>query len=248
MSLGVILTIDNVRYPDVWTPYRALLDNPLFTALRKPGRFQLLVIFSQSILVAFGVYRLYQLKSGERYFRWFIVGITVLMLFETSVFPIASRTAERTDAYDYIAEQEPGAVITMPFGRQEAKFAMYNQMYHRRPITQGKIARTPEEAYDYINQNLLLRDMTQITDILKASDELIENWEQEIDELLDLGFRYVVVHRLVNLGRHLFVVYTYQERMFFMEIEPEFETEAEAVYDLRKLRDNPPQGDPFEED
>ena len=55
-------------------------------------------------------------------------------------------------------------------------------------------------------------------------------------------------HRFEDTGSWSLVTYPYQERMFFMEIDPDFETETAAVYDLEKLRGHPPQGDPFAED
>ena len=240
LSLGTTFMINRIVYPEVWLPYQLLTENALFVALRSPLRFQLLFIFVQAILVSYGVFRLYQRDSTKRYFQWMMIGVTVLMLFETSVFPIPYSTAYQSEAYDYVVEQHQGPIITIPMGRQEAKFAMYNQMDHEQPIVDGKIARTPNSAFDFINQNLFLRDMAQLTELTQITDELHDRWVAEVDELLEFNFRYVVVHRFVDIGRQVFEVSPEQERMFFMQIEPDFETTTEAIYDLRKLRDNPP--------
>jgi hypothetical protein len=107
------------------------------------------------------------------------------------------------------------------------------------------IARMPTDAYDTFDSFLLLRDMADMAEILKVSDDLFEKWDAEIQRLLNIGFRYVVVHRLEDTGTWPIVTHPYQEHMFFMEIEPDFEIESAAVYDLEKLLGNPPLGDPF---
>ena len=122
--------------------------------------------------------------------------IVPLMLFELSVFPIPYRMSSISPAYDYIIERHEGPIITMPMGRQQTKYVMYTQIFHERPIPEGMIARMPADAYDYIDSNLLLRDMADINTLQAASDDLLANWDSEIDTLLDEGFRYVVVSSL----------------------------------------------------
>ncbi len=231
-------------YPNL---YPILVNNPIFVALREPFRFQIIMIFGLSILLSLAIHGIF-LQFSKRIATILYLFIIPLLFFELSVFPIPYRTADISPAYDYVAQHDDGSLIVMPMGRQQSKYAMYNQVFHERPIQEGMIARMPEGAYDYIESNLLLRDMAAINDIQIASDDLIANWDNEIDELLDVGFRYVVVHRLENTGTWILTVYPYQERMFFMEIEPDFETDTVAVYDLEKLRGHPPQGDPFAED
>ena len=247
LSLGATVTIGNTSVD--WFPnlYPLLLNNPIFVALREPFRFQIIMIFGLSILLSLAVYGIFQ-RFSERTASLVCLIIIPLLLFELSVFPIPYRLATHSPAYGYVAQQDDSPLIVMPMGRQQAKFAMYNQIFHERPIAEGMIARIPEGAYDYIDSNLLLRDMTDMNNIVKASDELIANWDNEIDHLLEDGFRYVVIHRLEDTGTWKIVTHRYQERMFFMEIEPDFETDTEAVYDLQKLRGNPPQGDPLAED
>jgi len=247
LSLGSRIFINNTTLD--WFPnlYPILLNNPIFVALREPFRFQIIMIFGLAFLLSLGIYGVSQRLSQRITYLMYLIVLPIL-LFELSVFPIPYRTAAISPVYEYVAQQDDGPLIIMPMGRQQAKYAMYTQIFHERPIEEGMIARMPEGAYDYIENNLLLRDMADINDIQQASDDLIANWDQEIDNLLEAGFRYVVIHRLEDTGTWILTVYPYQERMFFMEIEPDFETETEAVYDLQKLRGHPPQGDPFAED
>jgi len=247
LSLGSVIVFDKTAVDWMPTLYPILANNPIFVALREPFRFQIIMIFGLSILLSLAIHWIFQRFSKRIAYLLYII-IIPLLLFELSVFPIPYRSADISPAYDYIAQHVDGPLIVMPMGRQQSKFAMYNQIVHERPIQEGMIARMPEGAYDYIESNLLLRDMAAINDIQIASDDLIANWANEIEELLEAGFRYVVVHRLENTGTWILTVYPYQERMFFMEIEPDFETETVAVYDLEKLRGHPPQGDPFAED
>lgn len=245
LSLGARVQFNMQEIEGLWTPYQALIDNPIFVALREPYRFQVLFIFAQAVLIAYAIHALMQAVTNQRVMRILIVILSVFMMYETSIFPIPYRSATVSSAYDYVIEHHQGPIISMPMGRQPAKYAMYNQIFHGQPIAEGMIARMPEDAYDYIEDNLLLRDMASINDITQASDDLLANWNTAIDDLLDKNFRYVVVHRLENTGTWLIATYDYQERMFFMEIDPVYETETAVVYDLQDLRDHPPQGDPF---
>jgi hypothetical protein len=177
-----------------------------------------------------------------------VVGLLVivgLMLFETSVFPIPYRSARMPDVYDYVVARHDGPLLVMPMGRQQSKYKMYNQIYHGLPIAEGMIARMPEDAYDTFDSFLLLRDMGDMDQLTRASDDLLDNWDAEVQRLLDIGFRYVIVHRLEDTGRWPIVTHPYQEFMFFMEIEPDFVTDTAVVYDLEKLVGNPPLGDPL---
>ena len=247
LSLGSTIAFDKVILEGFPNLYPVLLDNPIFVALREPFRFQIIMIFGFTFLLSQGIYTLFQQFSIRRAYLICLI-VVPAMFFELSVFPIPYRTASPSPAYDYATQQYAGPIIMMPMGRQQAKYAMYNQIFHEQPIQEGMIARMPEGAYDYIDSSLLLRDMADINNIQQASDDLVANWDREINHLLDDGFRYVVVHRLEHTGTWILTVYPYQERMFFMEIEPDFETETVAVYDLQKLLGHPPQGDPFAEE
>ena len=247
LSLGVPIYFNH--QPIEWFPtlYPLLLNNPIILALREPFRFQIIMLFALSILIAFGLQWLFQ-RFSTRLGRIVITLLTLSMFFEISSFPIPYRNATLSPAYDYVTENHDGPIIIMPMGRQSVKYSMYTQMHHQQPLPEGMIARLPEGVYDFIQEeNLFLRDLSDIDNLLRASDELLASWESELDELLEIGFHYIIVHRLEHAGRIL-VIYPYQERMFFMEIDPDFETDVVAVYDLQKLRDHPPQGDPFAEE
>ncbi|GEM_PF-799735 len=245
LSLGTVLRINGQQYDDIPMLMSALQYNPLFRALRQPHRFQIIMNFAMSIFIAYTIYS-YLHRVSRLIGIVTIVGVTTLMFFETSVFPIPHRTAQVSEVYDYVTERHDGPIIAMPMGRQPSKYKMYMQMHHEQPIAEGMIARMPTDAYDTFNFYLLLRDMSMMNEITQISDELFQNWDTEIQSLLDAGFRYVVVHRLEDTGQWPVYTHLYQEFMFFMEIEPDFEAETAVVYDLQKLIGNPPMGDAIE--
>lgn len=242
LSLGSEIRFDGHTIDWLPTLYPLLSDNPLIASLREPFRFQIIMFFGLAILIAIAIHWMLAHAVLLR-FRLMIAFAVLFMFFEISSFPIPYRSADISPAFEYVSQQTKGPIITLPLGKQQtAKYAMYTQTLHELPIVEGKIGRMPDDIYSFIEEeNLLLRDMSDVDNLLSITEALRNNWEAEIDELTALGFRYIVVQRFVDAGTTLLAFYDYQEEMFFMNIEPEFETENSAVYDLYNLRENPPE-------
>jgi hypothetical protein len=107
-----------------------------------------------------------------------------------------------------------------------AKRYMYLQTIHQRPIVEGKVARMPDGAYDYIKTNPLLRDW-------REKERLTCDYDigGAIAGLQADGFGYVVVQRrdvpewLVD---------------YFAAVEPVYRDKYITAFRLADLEANPP--------
>lgn len=196
LSLGLEFRYNRHLIDFYWTPYRLLEDNIIFLTLKWPFRMSLLFLFPYSILVGYGLrYRLQSLDLNRTQIGLLILSVSML-LYGTSIFPIPMRPAPRPTYIDVLANLSDGAVIDLPFGRHNAKYYMSVQRFHQRPMIEGMIARTPPDAYDYIDANSVLSVIRSKTDLVLA-DVSADDWTTAFQQLWDDGFRYVILHKLV---------------------------------------------------
>ncbi|MCY4021212.1 MAG: hypothetical protein OXG39_17530 [Chloroflexi bacterium] len=230
LSLGVVIYINRSALDFYWTPYRLLEDNFIFRALKWPFRMALVFLFPYSVLIGYGLH--YRTRSIvlDRKQKLLLITSVVMLLYGTSIFPIPTRDAPRPAYLSKLVELPEGAIIDVPFGRHVSKYYMSVQRYHGRPIVEGMIARVPPGTYDYINQNLLLatfRDPGK----LNFGDMTLENWEADFKQLLDDGFRYLVMHREVPVSSFIGRAKGWALAMF--EIEPKlYDDNNVIIYDL----------------
>ncbi|MCY4538416.1 MAG: hypothetical protein OXE52_09340 [Chloroflexi bacterium] len=162
--------------------------------------------------------------------RALLIGSVIALLYGASIFPIPTRDAPRPLYLSKLAELPDGAIIDVPFGRHVSKYYMSVQRYHGRPIAEGMIARVPPGTYDYINQNLLLatfRDPGKIN----YEDLTLDDWEADFKQLLDDGFRYLVMHREVPVSSFIGRAKGWALEMF--KIEPKlYDDNNVIIYDL----------------
>jgi hypothetical protein len=238
LSLGVTATINLQPIDWYWTPYRLVEGNPIFVVLRNPFRFSMLLWFPFAVLIAYGLRWLDQRLPWPKRVRWIsFVILCSIALFEVSSFPIAHRSAAVNPVfYSDIWADKPGAVITLPMGRQNAKHAMYAQIWHRQPIQEGFIGRMPPDAYDYIEANPVLNDWQDL-DTLSLT---LQEWTEGIDALLADGFRYLVVHKYVEAGQLLLHTSSPQRETHFSQSPVVYEDLETRVIELAVLREHPP--------
>ena len=239
LSLGVTATF-NLEPLDwwYWTPYRLVEHNPLFIVLRNPYRFSMLMWFPLAVLIAFGARWLDQRLSWSRTARYVgAIALFGLMLFEVSIFPISHRSAKIAPIFHSdIWEENPGAVIGIPMGRQQVKYQMYSQIWHRQPIHEGFIGRMPPNAYDYVVANPVLRDWQNLDELTVSLDE----WNSGIAALIADGFRYVIVHKYVEAGQVDLFTTSAQRETFFSQSPALYEDLETRVYELSVLKKHPP--------
>jgi hypothetical protein len=240
LSLGIEFHY-NRHYVNVyWTPYRILEHNIIFQILKLPWRMSMVFLFPYSILIGYGLhYRLRSLTLARLQSGLLIFSVSML-LYGTSIFPIPMRPAPRPAYIDVLASVEDGAVVDLPFGRHNAKYYMSVQRFHQRPMIEGMIARTPPDAYDYIEINPILsairgRSDTTLDDV-SASD-----WETAIQQLWDDGFRYVILHKFVPQA---LVRIEYPDESvvgLFASFDPIYDDDEVTIYAMDTLLSDAPQ-------
>jgi len=238
LSIGVEPTFNLEPINWYWTPYRIVENNPLFVVLRNPYRFSMLMWFPMAVLVAYAVRSIAErLTISRRIVAIGTIILFVLMLFEVSIFPLAHRSAQIAPIFKSdMWEQNPGAVIGIPMGRQQVKYQMYTQMWHHQPIHEGFIGRMPPDAYDYIEANPVLDDWQNLDDISVTLDD----WTQGIDALIADGFRYVIVHKYIEAGQVDLFTTSPQRELFFSQSPVLYEDLETRVYELAVLKEHPP--------
>ena len=233
LSLGVVIYFNRSALDFYWTPYRLLEDNFIFRALKWPFRMTLVFLFPYSVLIGYGLhYRLSSLVLGRKQKLLLIISV-LMLLYGTSIFPIPIRDAPRPHYLSKLAELPEGAIIDVPFGRHVSKYYMSVQRFHDRPLAEGMIARVPPGTYDYINQNLLLatfRDPSKV----EYEDLTLEDWQIAIKQLLDDGFRYVVMHREVPVSSFIGRTKGWALQMFWFEPKLYDDTNV-IIYDLAEV-------------
>ena len=233
LSLGVVIYFNRSALDIYWTPYRLLEDNFIFRALKWPFRMALVFLFPYSVLIGYGLH--YRLRSSEpqeldRRRKLLLIISVIMLLYGTSIFPIPTRDAPRPAYLSKLAELPQGAVIDVPFGRHVSKYYMSVQRFHQRPIAEGMIARVPPGTYDYIDQNLLLatfRDPGKF----HYEDLTLADWAAAFEQLLDDGFRYVIMHREVPVSSFIGRAKGWALEMF--KLEPKlYDDKNVIIYEL----------------
>ncbi len=238
LSLGVVIYLNGAALDIYWTPYRLLQDNFLFRALWAPFRLVIVFLFPFSILVGYGLHsRLRTIQLDRRTSALLTLSVAAL-LYGTSIFPLAMQPAPRPAYLSVLNSLPAGAVIDLPMGWLDSKYYMALQRFHRRPLVEGMLPRTPGSAYDYIRQSPILvrlRGFTHARTAAYASSLQPlspASWRAEVDALLRDGFRYLVVHRSIPLEATRSRTLPAAIEEWLVSSTPIYKDGAERIYDL----------------
>ena len=232
LSLGVNIYFNGSYVEGLyWTPYRLLQDNLIFRTLKWPHRLELVFLFPYSLLIGYGLHwRLGSLVLNRA--QWLLLTVSVVMLlYGASIFPIPTRPAPRPSYVSALSDLPSGAVIDVPFGRQPSKYYMSVQRFHGRPMVEGMIARTPPDAYDYIDSNLLLAALRGSADVDRTT-LTFEDWRTAFAQLVEDGFRYLILHRQVPGA--LSAIFHPKSRILeaFSQETPVYQDSEVLIYDI----------------
>lgn len=155
LSLGPYIPLRTGKTLEV--PWSA----PVVALFRHPFRFNTLISFSLSILVACDftqLLRRMELHRRKKDARTLFTGfLTVLILFEYLTLPFPTTLPNPSPFYHTLSEtKENFAIVEIPIGRQLDKYSLYYQTIHKKKLVGGVVSRTPAEAYDYIAQDPFL--------------------------------------------------------------------------------------------
>ena len=119
------------------------------------------------------------------------------------------------------------ALIDLPMGRQSSKRYLLYQIFHQKPIVEGLSARTPAEAYRYIEANPLLLNWQQKT-VLNC-DVMGAELDTAVAQFIQDNFRYVIIHN--DSEGYIFTSY--------FSTDPVFQDETLTVFALADLAERP---------
>jgi hypothetical protein len=233
LSLGTTLRFNGIIYENVMMPARILSWFPPIRAVARPDFFVLGMLLPLGVCAAFGLERWLSALQNYKVIQAILPIILVsALLFEYWNGPFRGTSLQASPFYTWLADNdEQFALIDLPFGRQASKLYLYYQISHQKPIVEGLSARTPEEAYDYINANELLLHWKDKT-ALDCQVMLVDSMQRDLAKLVNDGFRYIIVHQKAGETNDHYDGY--------FTIEPFYKDDALIVYSVEDIMNNPP--------
>ncbi len=189
LALGPFPRINGVPYPQIPLPYRLVGWTLPVRSLRNPERFNILVGLCLAMVMGVAVRDLLR-RFPPRRAGLVVLALGALVLLEYWAWPFPTTQPEIPDFYHQLAV-EPGdfAIADVPITNDLSKLYMYYQTVHGRPTVTGHVSRPPEETYDFIEANGLLRAMWQGQQPGPDDDPVAG-----LAALADIGVRYIVIH------------------------------------------------------
>lgn len=234
LSLGPVLRFNGQVYSDLTLPAAYVAWFPPIRAVARPDYFVLGLLLPLAVCAARGFDRwLAALGHHSRAKAALAIGVSLLLLFEYWNGEYPGMPASVSRFYTQLASEDGEfAIIDLPMGRENSKEYVYFQTVHHRPIVEGLSARTPPEAYRYIDANPLLARW-RFREALDCSALTDGAFQAALDPLIGDGFRYVVVHHRQGRVPRQFTAY-------FTTVAPVYRDDGLTAYALADLRAAPP--------
>jgi len=231
MALGPNLMVGGKVYPGIPMPYRLIGWSFPVRILRNPHRFNILLAVPVAVLVGYGVHFLSQSKWRARLIPLLMAG---LVLFEYLRTPVPTARLQYSPFYDQLAaESEQFGLYDLPMGFSgPAKFYMYLQTIHSKPIIQGKMARPTRWINDFIDGDPFTKGMRLNNNKI---DPDLTAVSRHLAYLADAGVRYVILHREPAFRKYPDYPFTEQwaEWQDWLTMAPFYQDDLIAVYNLR---------------
>jgi len=175
---------------DVVVPW----SKPVIWLLRHPFRFNLLIGFALAVTSGIGLSTvMHRLLANWSRWRWPFAGAMVaLLIFEYLSFPFPTTDAFVPDYYHNLSSLPgEGAILELPMGRQPSKVYLYYQRIHNKPLVEGVVSRTPQDAYAFIRATPVLRSFWACgNNVLPPAD-----LSSVLNALGEQGIEYVILHK-----------------------------------------------------
>ena len=199
MRLGATLVLNGQVYEGVLLPgyYLTRLFPWLFQPFWNTEHYTPGILFPSAVLFAFGIKQISARVSCKRR-PVAILAVLLLLSYERSLAPLEGMSIPlaRLNFVEWLA-QEPNQddihIINLPMGRTESKAYGFYQTFNGYPQVEGLASRTPKAAYDYIDDNFLLRAWRKFDPILclPSSNGV---FQQDLKRLQADGFSHIVLH------------------------------------------------------
>lgn len=170
-------------------PYRLVGWLSPVQAIRTPDRFNLMLLTCIAVMTGWGwlALRAWRVKRAV----WVVLP-AVIVLLEYWPNPYPTTPAGHSAFYDSLASDvAAAAIMEIPLARKPSKFAMYAQTVHGKPIVGGMVARTPPDAYAFIESSPLLT--AWMDDRPPPLDCNRINVREQLSRLRDAGVAYIVI-------------------------------------------------------
>ena len=204
LSLGPILHfhgIFSVHIEDkpayVALPYALLMRIPLFSMVRVPSRWDVLIMLCLAILAGYGAnyilssekFKCLKANSCKNALSFIFIS---LILFEFLAVPYPTTSAEIPNFYKQIAVDDGDyGILEVPILNHVAEY-MYYQTVHDKKLFNGYIARIPDEAQAVFSTPFI----NQLIYASPYDDIISHDWKREaIPVLKSYKIRYIVVHK-----------------------------------------------------
>ena len=199
LRLGSVASINGAAHPGIVLP-KHLLDQlfpAAFRAFVETDNFMMGAILPLAVLACMGL-RVALARVPKR-----LSAVLVLLLLAGLAMEYAIPVRGNHIKWERLAYLEwfdgetddPVRLINLPMGRGHSKHYTLYQSLSGYPQVEGAISRTPDEAYDYIRQQTLLRAWHAQEPMPCTADNRADYLEA-VDELDATGFSHVVFHRL----------------------------------------------------
>lgn len=232
-ALGPVLRFNGNLYENITLPASYLAWFPPIRAVGRPDFFVLGLLLPVAILAAYGFAFIWQQTAKLAYQQvsrtTLLCLIVPLLIFELWNGPFAGKIVEIHPFYLELGQQEENfALIELPMGRFPSKPYLLNQLFHQKPIVEGLSARTPAEAYRYIEANPLLLHWQHET-VLNCEDTGDE-LDTAVTQLVQDNFRYIILHNQADIEPFL---------PYFSHVEPIVQDDILTVYAVSDLLERP---------
>ncbi len=231
LAMGSAFRFNGVLYEGVPLPFKWLGTIFPISTIRAPDRFNLLTIFSFSVLAGLG--GAYLLK--HRFWRWILAPLSLLIVVEFFVAPIPMwDLLQGSPILDKLASDEDiYAIIDYPLGYNNSKLWLYYQTLHGKPIVEGHVSRYTPDTYSFLIEQPLLHALyagserpPSLPPNFFQFEEAIPALGPALRQLETAGFKYLLVHNQ----------YADSERLSHLQsllpLYPIFQDNALTVYDL----------------
>lgn len=227
MALGPSLRFAGKVYPGIPLPYRLIGWSFPVRIMRNPHRFNILLAIPVAVLAGFGARSLVRRSA-----HLIPVVIAGLILFEYLWFPLPTLPLGYSPFYDQLASTpETFGIYDLPMGFSgPAKFYMYLQTVHGKPIVQGKMSRPMRAINDFIDGDPFTRYL-RLTK--KKIDPELTAVSRHLDYLADANIQYIILHRDSQLEKKRPSDERWAAWQDWLATDPVYEDDRIAVYRTR---------------
>lgn len=241
LALGPVLRVNGTFF-EVPTLYGLLEPLGVFRIMREPDRFNMFLALPVAVLAAYGLAALLsatRLRTART--KSLAAGaLGALVVCEYLVGPAAMRDVSAMSGFftQLAGARDRSAVLNLPLDPMDSKFYMLAQTVHHRAILDGKVARMPARAYQYIDANPLLH-------ALRANGEMqpaLTDVSRQLAALARDDIGYIIMYKglapreqLLRWRRYLLITRTYADNDLAV-----FTTSPQAGRDFNLLQELAP--------